>query len=123
MPTSGPIRPFSPRLEVQTAEGRKRCAESRANRRCVMPGRVQVPSTQHGSVPDELIGATPPAAEAKLPAAQEPAGSKWEKLPAYASHWLIERPRNAVVALQRMPGAEADAPGHTLGALPDRLSA
>jgi len=75
-----------------------------------MPGRVQVPSTQQGSVLDELIGVTPPAAEAKRAAEPEPAGSKQEKLPAYAPHWLIERLRNAVVALQRMPGAEADAP-------------
>lgn len=76
-----------------------------------MPGRVQVPSTQQGSVLDDLIGATPRSAEPKQPAAApEPAGSKQEKLPAYAPHWLIERLRNAVVALQRMPGAEADAP-------------
>ena len=75
-----------------------------------MPGRVQIPSTHQGSVLDALIGATPPAAQLKRPAAPEPAGSKQEKLPAYAPHWLIERLRNAVVALQRMPGAEADAP-------------
>jgi hypothetical protein len=59
---------------------------------------------------DELIGATPPAPEPKRPPAAEPAGSKREKLTAYAPHWLIERLRNAVVALQRMAGAEADAP-------------
>jgi Centromere-binding protein ParB C-terminal len=75
-----------------------------------MPGRVQVPSTHQGSVLDALIGAAPSAAQLERPAAPEPAGSKQEKLPAYAPHWLIERLRNAVVALQRMPGAEADAP-------------
>ena len=75
-----------------------------------MPDRIQVPSTHQESVLDALIGATPPAAQLKRPAAPEPAGSKQEKLPAYAPHWLIERLRNAVVALQRMPGAEADAP-------------
>ena len=75
-----------------------------------MPGRVQVPSTRQGSVLEELIGATPSAAQVKRPAAPEPTGSKQEKLPAYAPHWLIERLRNAVVALQRMPEAEADAP-------------
>ena len=76
-----------------------------------MPARVQVPSTQQGSVLDDLIGATPRSAEPKQSAAApEPAGSKQEKLPAYAPHWLIERLRNAVVALQRMPEAEADAP-------------
>lgn len=75
-----------------------------------MAGRVQVPSTHQGSVLDELIAATPSAAQLERPAAPESAGSKQEKLPAYAPHWLIERLRNAVVALQRMPGAEADAP-------------
>ncbi len=59
---------------------------------------------------NELIGATPPTPEPKRPPAAEPAGSKREKLTAYAPHWLIERLRNAVVALQRMAGAEADAP-------------
>ncbi len=83
-----------------------------------MAGRVAIPSTQRGSVLDDLIGVAPPAAEPNRPlasepkraAAPEPAGSKQEKLPAYAPHWLIERLRNAVVALQRMPEAEADAP-------------
>ena len=59
---------------------------------------------------DELIVATPPAPEPKRPPAAEPAGSKREKLTAYAPHWLIERLRNAVVALQRMSGAETDVP-------------
>ena len=73
-------------------------------------GRVAIPSTQRGSVLDDLIGAAPPAAEPTRPSAPGSAGSKQEKLPAYAPHWLIERLRNAVVALQRMPEAEADAP-------------
>jgi hypothetical protein len=76
-----------------------------------MAARVQVPSTQQGSVLDDLIGSAPPASEPKRPAdPPEAAGSKQEKLPAYAPHWLIERLRNTVVALQRMPGAEAEAP-------------
>ncbi len=62
--------------------------------------RVQVPSTQQAGVLDDLIGTAPPPG---------PTGSKQEKLPAYAPHWLIERLRNTVVALQRLPEA-ADAP-------------
>jgi len=54
-----------------------------------MPDRIQVPSTHQESVLDALIGATPPAAQLKRPAAPEPTGSKQEKLPAYAPHWLI----------------------------------
>lgn len=64
-----------------------------------MVSRVRVPSTQQAGVLDDLIGTAPPP---------EPAGSKQEKLPAYAPHWLIERLRNTVVALQRLP--EADTP-------------
>ena len=79
-----------------------------------MVSRVQVPSTQQVSVLDELIGAAPPGEPAPIQSPPESAGSKQEKLPAYAPHWLIERLRNTVVALQRLP--EADAPD-TLSAL------
>ena len=65
-----------------------------------MPGRVQVPSTHQGSVLDALIGATPPAAQLKRPAAPEPAGSKQEKLPAYlASFEVVHNARRRGKAL------------------------
>jgi len=76
---------------------------------------ARVPSLASGPAlavrPDGLAEAPGSrVSEADSPERIEPAGSKQEKLPAYAPHWLIERLRNAVVALQRMPGAEADAP-------------
>jgi hypothetical protein len=101
-------------------------------------GRVAVPSTQP-SVLNDLIGIPEPAsvpptgaavepapaptipadgagsrpqrtARAGTPEPPEPADSQNEKLPAYAPHWLIERLRNTVVALQRLPQAADDAP-------------
>ena len=101
--------------------------------------RVAVPSTQP-SVLNDLIGISEPASApamgaaaeptpappatadgagsgqqrtvrpASTPQPPEPADSQNEKLPAYAPHWLIERLRNTVVALQRLPQAADDAP-------------
>jgi hypothetical protein len=85
------------------------------------PAPATAPATAKGATTEptpalttEAAGATPreqrTARPAGTPEPPEPAGSQNEKLPAYAPHWLIERLRNTVVALQRLPQAAEDAP-------------
>jgi hypothetical protein len=73
-----------------------------------------VPAAEPTSAPDAQSAASEPTGPSTVrrgqPEPPEPAGSRNEKLPAYAPHWLIERLRNTVVALQRLPQAADDAP-------------
>jgi hypothetical protein len=75
-----------------------------------------VPAAQPTPAPtgEAAIGEPPEQQSTVRPAGKpeppEPANSQNEKLPAYAPHWLLERLRNTVVALQRLPQAAEDAP-------------